>query len=155
MRDYDCARELASVGKDDLLTLSRVFQTLVDRIRNVSGSRILALLNVLAGRLLVRPDNWLRSGLRGVRDGVDAVAMDRYDDKVMLAFRSFGNGQAEHLVFVGQARFLADKADLPTSFHCIPNSTAFPAPTARNPAPPAKSSSDSFFLCGIEKLKFG
>jgi hypothetical protein len=95
------AGELFGVGEDDLLARTCLYKAMVYSLGHRPWSRVFALDDVLARRLLEGPNDRLWCGaLQVFWERVDAVAMNRYDNKVMLLLRLLGYWQAEDLVDV-------------------------------------------------------
>jgi hypothetical protein len=98
---WDGALELFCIWKYDRLPRARLYQAVVDAFSHWGGPRVLALHYILARRLLKRPDYGLRRRrLEMVGNGINAIAMNRQDDEMMLALRLLGDGQAKDLVHV-------------------------------------------------------
>jgi hypothetical protein len=71
------------------------------RLGHWGWPRILALHNILPCRFLKRPHYRLRRcALQLIWDRVHAIAMDRYDDEMVLFLSFLRDGQAEDLIYV-------------------------------------------------------
>lgn len=84
--------KLVCGGKDDFFACSCLDQTVVDALCHGAWARILALFDVLACRLLECPHNWFwRRSFESVRNRIDAIAVHRDDDEVVLLLGFFGD----------------------------------------------------------------
>ena len=95
------ACKFISIREDDFLGCSRLHQAMVYCLSHGSWARILALDNILPCRFLKRPDYRLRRcSLYLLWYWIDAVAVHRYDDKVMLFLRFLRYRKAEDLIYI-------------------------------------------------------
>lgn len=98
---WDGTGEVGGVGEDDVFSHGCLLQAVSYSIRNGRWSWILTLHHILARCFLKGPHYRLwRRALDLIGHGVDAVAVDGYDDKVVLLLCLFWHRQAKHLVYV-------------------------------------------------------
>jgi hypothetical protein len=95
----DSTGKVIYVGEDDLLPSTSLDQAVMYRLRHGPWPWIFALDNVLASRLLKCPDDGLWCG-QSLGHWVHTVAMNGYDDEVVLLLGLLWNRQTEDLVHV-------------------------------------------------------
>jgi hypothetical protein len=97
----DSAREVAGVGEYRGLGRAGAHHAVMDSLSDGRRAGILALDKVLAGGLLICPQDMLRHGtLQGIRHGGDAVTVYGQDYEVVLLLGLLWDRQAEDLVDV-------------------------------------------------------